>query len=123
MKSKVGDLGVRSGPIATNSKELAALKALGDRRYFEFKIAKVTVAVKVGDIFVRLLSTDPKHNEYTIQVLFNDKTIEKKDKSVNEPVQILLPKVAEPYELVVNEVRKDMILGYLASPKMRGTPP
>ncbi len=118
LKSTRGDLGVQSGLIATNGKELAALRELGERNYTEFKIAKSKAPQKVGDIAVLLRATDPKHNKYTIDVIADDKRVEKKDKSVNEPVQFLLSKAAQPYELVVNDVKKDLIVGYVAAPKV-----
>jgi len=121
LKSTRGDLGVQSGLIATNGKELAALKALGERNYTEFKIARAKAPQKVGDIAVRLTKTDPKRNRYTIEVVADDKTVEKKDKTVNEPVQFLLSKATQPYELVVNEVKKDVISGYVAAPKVQQT--
>ena len=86
--------------------------------YTEFKIAKSKAPQKVGDISVLLRSTDPKHNKYTIDVIADDKRVEKKDRTVNEPVQFLLSKAAQPYELVVNDVKKDLISGYVASPKV-----
>ena len=121
LKSTRGDLGVQSGLIATNGKELAALKALGERNYTEFKIARAKAPQKVGDIAVRLTKTDPKRNRYTIEVVADDKTVEKRDKTVNEPVQFLLSKATQPYELVVNEVKKDVISGYVAAPKVQQT--
>jgi hypothetical protein len=121
LKSTRGDLGVQSGLIATNGKELAALKALGERNYVEFKIAKAKQPQKVGDISVRLEKADPKHNQYTIIVVADDKTFEKKDKTINEPVQFLMSKATQPYELVVNDVKKDLIVGYLAVPKVQQT--
>jgi len=54
-------------------------------------------------------------------VMVDDKLIEKKDKTANEPVQFMLPRAAMPFELVVNEVRKDMIVGYLSAPKVQVT--
>jgi len=119
LKATQGDLGVQSGLIATNAKELAALKQLGERNYVEFKLAKTKAPQKVGDVAVFLKKTDPKKNRYTIDVIADDKTVEKKDKTINEPVQFLLSKASRPYELVVNEVRKDMIVGYVASPKVQ----
>jgi chromosome segregation ATPase len=119
LKSTRGDLGVQSGLIATNGKELAALKALGERNYTEFKIARAKTPQKIGDIAVRLTKTDPKRNRYTIEVVADDKTVEKRDKTVNEPVQFLLSKATQPYELVVNEVKKDVISGYVAAPKVQ----
>jgi chromosome segregation ATPase len=121
LKATQGDLGVQSGLIATNGKELAALRALGERNYTEFKIAKTKAPQKVGDISVRLEKADPKNNRYSIIVIADDKTVEKKDKTLNEPVQFLLSRATQPYELVVNEVRKDMISGYVAAPKVQQT--
>jgi len=117
LKRVTGDLGVLSGLIATNSRELAALKALGERNYYEFKLVKTKQPQKVGDIAVLLKKTDPKRHRYTVEVLADDKRIEKKDKGVNEPVQFYVFKARQPYELVVNEVAKDQIKGYLAAPK------
>jgi chromosome segregation ATPase len=119
LKTARGDLGVQSGLIATNGKELSALKALGERNYVEFKLAKTKAPQKVGDVSVLLKKTDPKKNRYTIDVIADDKTVEKKDKTINEPVQFLLSRASQPYELVVNEVRKDMIVGYVAAPKVQ----
>jgi len=123
LRSTRGDLGVQSGLIATNSKELSALKALGERNYSDFKIVKTKheQPQKVGDLQVLLVSADPKHNRYTIRVTADDKTVEKKDRTINEPVQFLLSRATLPYELVVNDIKKDMIVGYVASPKVQQT--
>jgi chromosome segregation ATPase len=117
LKSARGDLGVQSGLIATNSSELQALKRLGERNYFEFKIAKTKDRQRVGDISLLLKKTDPKKNKYTLEVLADDKLTVKTDKNVNEPVQFYTSKAKQPYELVVNQVGKDQIAGYLATPK------
>jgi hypothetical protein len=119
LKSTRGDLGVQSGLIATNGKELAALKALGERNYSDFKIGKSKQPQKVGDLLVLLKNADPKRNRYTIEVTADDKKVEKKDKSINEPVQFLLSRAAQPYELVVNDIKKDLISGYVAAPKVQ----
>ncbi len=50
LKSVRGDLGVQSGLIATNGKELAALRDRGDRNYYEFKLAKSKQMQRVGDV-------------------------------------------------------------------------
>ncbi|MBI3208744.1 MAG: hypothetical protein HYZ37_07570 [Candidatus Solibacter usitatus] len=118
LKTVQGDLGVQSGLIATNGKELSALKALGDRNYFEFNLGRTKAPVKVGDITMLLKKTDQKKNRYTVEVTADDKRTEKKDKTVNEPLQFLTSKSRIPYEIVVNEVKKDAIVGYLATPKV-----
>jgi hypothetical protein len=117
LKSVQGDLGVQSGLIATNAGELAALKRLGERNYFEFKLARTRQAQRVGDVSLLLKKSDPKRNKYTIEVVADDKLTEKRDKNLNEPVQFYTSKAKQPYEIVVNQVQKDQIVGYLATPK------
>ena len=121
LKSAKGDLGIQSGLIATNGKELQALRILGERNYVEFKLAKEKTARKVGELQLRLKATDPKKNRYTIEVIADDKLVEKKDKSINEPVQFMLSRASQPFELVVNNIQKDMISGYVAAPKVQQT--
>ena len=118
LKQVQGDLGVTSGYVATNGKELEALKRLGERNYFQFTLVKKDKKGKrVGDISLTLKSVDNKHNRYTLEVMADDKMVEKRDKGINEPLQFYVAKAKQPYELVVNEVGKDQITGYLASPK------
>ena len=66
-----------------------------------------------------LKAADPKHNRYTIEVIADDKRVEKKDRTINEPVQFLLSRASLPYQLVVNDIKKDMITGYVAAPKVQ----
>jgi chromosome segregation ATPase len=114
-----GDMGVMSGLIATNGKEIAELRARGDRNIYEFTITKKNGMMKIGDVQMRLTKVDPKHNRYTMVVMADDKMIEKRDKTTNEPVQFYAaPGARTPYEVVVNEVGKDEIKGYLATPKV-----
>ena len=119
LKRVNGDMGVMSGLIATNSAELSALRALGDRNYFEFVISRNKQAQRVGDITLLLKKADAKRNRFTVEVMADDKRVEKKDKTTNEPVQFYVAKARQPYEIVVNEVGKDQITGYLSTPKLQ----
>ena len=121
LHSTQGDLGVQSGLIATNGKELAALRALNDRNYFEFSIGKTKTPQRVGDIFIVLKRADAKRNRFTFEVTADDKRTEKKDKNLNEPIQFYTSKARQPYEVVVNDVKQDHISGYLATPKVLST--
>jgi archaellum component FlaC len=119
LKRTSGDMGVMSGLIATNGKELQALRELGEREYFEFKIPKNSMPQRVGDIQLALKKSDVKRNRFTVEVTADDKRIEKKDKTVNEPVQFYVPsKARQPYEIVINQVTKDSVSGYLSKPKL-----
>ncbi len=122
LKRTTGDLGVMSGLIATNTREIDALKQLGDRDYVEFTLYKRKDPIKLGDISVLLKKTDAKANTYTLELQADDRKFEKKDKTANEPVQFYVGRERQPHELVVNEVGKDMIVGYLAIPKGLAAP-
>ena len=117
LKKVTGDLGVTSGYVATNGKELAMLKRLGERNYVEFTLAKGKNPQKVGNVTLLLKKADPKRNRFTFELIADDKKTEKKDRTVNEPIQFIMARARQPYEIIVNEVRKDVIVGYLAEPK------
>ena len=118
LKSVTGDLGVQSGLVATNGKELAALKRLGERNYFDIKLGKTKQPQRFGDITLLLKNADVKKNRYSVQVMADDKLTLKENKSINEPVQFYTTKGGRlPYELVINQVGKNEIVGYLSTPK------
>jgi chromosome segregation ATPase len=106
--------------VAKNAKELSALRLKGERDYFEFEIPKKNVYTKVEDIRLVLKKTDAKKGKYTLEILVDDSRLEKKDRTVNEPVQFLVGRNRVRYEVVVNWVQKDRVGGYLAIPKDKG---
>lgn len=114
-----GDLGVMSGRIATNADELNVLRKLGEREYFEFDIPKSKVPTRVGEVQLALRNTAHKDNRFAVDIYADDKRIEKKYKTVNEPIQFYIGgRGGQPYEVVVNQVKKDRIVGYLSTPKV-----
>ena len=119
-----GDMGVMSGLIARNHDDLEELKRKGDRNYYEFTIQKAKNAQRVGPVQIALNKTDQKKSKYTMTVLADDKSIEKKDRTAGEPVQFYVKGSARlaPYEIVVFDVGKNRITGYLSTPKETGTP-
>jgi predicted nucleic acid-binding Zn-ribbon protein len=114
-----GDMGVMSGLIAKNHDDVEELRRRGDRNYYEFTIQKAKNAQRVGPVQIALNKADQKKSKYTITVLADDKSIEKKDKTSGEPVQFYVKGSARmtPYEIVVFDVGKNQITGYLATPK------
>jgi hypothetical protein len=108
-----------SDQIARNAGELAALRQKGERDFFDIdlKKAKKNQMQRVGDIRLELRSTDTKRQKYGIIIQVDDKMLEKKDKLINEPVQFLVGSDQLRYEIVVNKVEKDRIVGYLSTPK------
>lgn len=120
LKRATGELDNHASLIATNANELKALKELGERNYFEFKIPKGEKnKQRVGDVMVELKKADVKHNRFTLSITVDDKTVEKKDRTINEPIQFYTSKARQPDEIVVNQVQKNEVVGYLATPKVQ----
>jgi hypothetical protein len=117
LTSAIGDVTNQGGLIARNHEELEELKRLGERNIFEFSLGKTKTPQKVGPIQLQLTKVDSKHYRYTVIMVVDDKQIEKKDKTLDELMQFRVNGVSRPYELVVNDVSKDKISGYLSTPK------
>lgn len=117
-----GDMGVMSGLIARNHDDLEDLKRRGERNYYEFTIPKSKNAQRVGPVQITLNKVDQKKSKYTMTVYADDKSIEKRDKTAGEPVQFYVKGSSRmaPYELVVFDVGKNQITGYLSTPKDGG---
>jgi chromosome segregation ATPase len=122
LERATGDMGVMSGLIARNHDDLEELKRKGDRNYFEFTLQKSKTAQRVGPVQISLSKTDPKKSKYTMTVLADDKSIEKKDKTAGEPVQFYVKGTGRyaPFEIVVFDVGKNQVNGYLSTPKSSG---
>jgi len=122
LQSTIGDLGVQSGLIARNHDEVEELKRLGERDIFEFTLGKTKGPQHVGPIQVQLRKVDTKHYKYTLNVVADDKNIEKKDRTVGEPIQFYVRGARAPYEIVVFDLAKDQAKGYLSTPKSANAP-
>src|SRR6267142_2582136 len=118
-----GDMGVMSGLIARNHDDLEDLKRRGDRNYYEFTVPKTKTPQRVGPVQLSLAKVDQKKSRYTLTVFVDDRTIEKRDKTAGEPVQFYVKggRGSAPYEVVVFDVGKNQITGYLSTPKDPGT--
>jgi chromosome segregation ATPase len=124
MQSAIGDLNVQSGLIARNHDEVEELKRLGDRDIYEFALKKSAKAPeRLGPIQAQLRKVDAKKFKFTMNVVADDKIIEKKDKTVGEPVQFYVRGARAPYEIVVFDLTKDQAKGYLSTPKSAGAAP
>src|SRR5262249_6770826 len=106
--------------IARNHDEIDQLRRMGQRDYFEFTVNRKAGAQKVGSIQVELKDTNIKKNQFTINVLADDKNFEKKNRSVNEPIFFYMSGSRQPLELAVNKASKPTATGYLSVPKTAG---
>lgn len=117
LQRTVGDAGVMSGLIARNHDELETLKHRGDRTYYEFNLQKNAPPTLLGTVKLQLKKADAKKGRYTLNVSSDDRNIEKKDKTMDEPVQFYSGKNPALFEIVVNTVNKNNVSGYLSVPK------
>jgi predicted nucleic acid-binding Zn-ribbon protein len=125
LERATGDMGVMSGLIAHNRDDLEELKRRGDRNYYEFTVQKAKTPQRVGPVQMTLNKADQKKAKYTMTVFADDRSIEKKDKTAGEPVQFYMKGASRmaPYEIVVFDVGKNQISGYLSTPKDAGGAP
>lgn len=119
LRRVIGDLGVQSDLVAHNRTEIEQLRQRGERDYVEFDLRKSSRRQRFGPVQLELKKTDEKRQKYTLTLVADDRTIEKKDKTVFEPVQFYLEGYAQPTEIVVNQIQKDRIVGYLSVPKKK----
>lgn len=109
-----GELGTL---IARNHEEIEQLRRLGQRDYFEFSLVRKGTREKLGNVMVELRGTNTKRGQFTVALYVDDMRLEKKNRSLNEPIYFYAAGYRQPLELVVNQVGKDQIKGYLSVPK------
>jgi septal ring factor EnvC (AmiA/AmiB activator) len=122
LQSTIGDLGVQSGLIAHTRDDLEILKHKGDRNYYEFTLVKGAKPQAISTVALQLKKADPKRGKFTLNVTADDKTIEKKDRNISEPIQFYTGRDHMLYELVVWSVTKNQATGYLSTPKNAPVP-
>ena len=106
--------------IAHTHDELVELQKRGERNYFEFSLNKNAKDFqKVGPVSLELRKVDYKHKSYDLSMLVEDFTLQKKKVNLYEPVWITLTDAQEPVQLIVNQIDKDKIAGYISAPKYR----
>src|ERR1035437_310130 len=122
LQSTIGDLGMQSGLIAHTAGDLEVLKHKGDRNYYEFTLLKGAKPQPVSTVSLQLKKADVKKGKFTMNVTSDDKTIEKKDRNVAEPIQLYSGRDHLLFELVVWSVDKNKATGYLSTPKNAPVP-
>jgi hypothetical protein len=113
----IGDLGVQSGLIAHTRGDLEVLKHRGDRNIYEFALQKGARPTPVSTVSLQLKKVDGKKGKYTLNVMADDRTIEKKDRTLFEPLQFYTGRDRNLYEVVVLSADKSRITGYMSTPK------
>jgi len=103
--------------VARNHEEIEQLRRLGVRDYYEFTLVKKGDTKQVGGITVELRNADTKRHQFTVNLVVDDMKLEKKNRSMNEPIFFYTAGSRQALELVVNRVEKNKVTGYLSAPK------
>jgi len=116
----VSDLGMARSELGTliarNHDDIEYLRKLGERDYFEFTLNKSQPA-KVAGVNLALRRTNTKRHRYTLAMTVDDMEVEKKDRTINEPIFFYTNGSKKAYELVVNSVESNLVKGYVSTPK------
>jgi uncharacterized coiled-coil protein SlyX len=113
-----GELGTL---IAKNHDEIDELRRFGERDYYEFTISGKGNKSKAGSLMIELRGTNPKRSQFTVDLYVDDHRLEKKDRSIDEPIYFYTQGSRAPVELVINQVSKDKVVGYVSAPKSQAT--
>jgi cell division protein FtsB len=106
-----------SGSIARTHEELVALARKGERNYYEFDLSKSKQFTREGPIGVSLRKANEKHVYADLELQIDDAQVTKKHVNVFEPVSFYTSHSKQPVELVINQVSKDHIHGYVSTAK------
>jgi chromosome segregation ATPase len=119
MKAEVGE------QIAHNAKAVAELHRLGVRETIEFDVWKSSTAAasKVADVRIQLTKADVRKAKYNVVLHVDDRQIERKDRTLGEPVQFLVGPDRHRYELVVTDVERDRIRGFVSIARVAAQAP
>jgi hypothetical protein len=102
--------------IARNHDDIEQLRKMGERDYFEFTVDRKSPA-HVAGVGLTLKRTNVKRHRFNLDLMADDVRVEKKDRTINEPIFFYVSGSKRPYELVVNEVKSNEVKGYLSTPK------
>ena len=102
--------------IATNHQQIEELRRLGQRDYYEFSLTRNQEKTLAG-VGLVLKKANVKHHMFTLNLIADDMTIPKKNRTIDEPLFFATRGSRTFYELVVNQVQSGQVTGYISTPK------
>jgi hypothetical protein len=107
------------GSIAKTHEELATLQKRGERNYYEFQTDKSKQFHAAGPLGLSLRKVNVKQGYYDLVLVVDDRQLEKKHVNLYEPLMFTLADRPQPVELVVNQINKNQVKGYVSEPKYK----
>ena len=120
-----------SGSIAKTHDELVVLEKKGERNYFEFDLTKSKSGLfsfasgctsqfkREGPVSICLRKANSKHGYADLELMVDDRNLSQKHVNLFQPVMYYQPEMQLPVEIVINQIDKDHIHGYVSAPKYR----
>jgi hypothetical protein len=107
------------GSIAKTHDELAVLQKRGERNYYEFQIAKSKQFHTEGPLSLSLRKVNVKQGYYDLVLIVDDRQLEQKHVNLYAPLMFTLFDRPQPVELVVNQINKNQVKGYVSEPRYK----
>ena len=108
-----------TGSIARTHDELVVLEKKGQRNYFEFDLTKSKEFKREGPLSLSLRKASAKHQYADLALIVEDRNLSQKHINLYQPVMFYQPDNGQPMEIVINEISKDHIHGYVSAPKYK----
>ena len=108
-----------TGSIAHTHDELVLLEKKGERNYSEFDVVKSKEFEHKGPFGIRLRKANVKHQYADLELMVDDRELTQKHINLFQPVMFYVPDSPQPVEVVINDISKNHIHGYVSAPKYR----
>jgi hypothetical protein len=105
--------------IGRTHEDVVALQKRGERNYYEFHLSKSKEFQRVGPLSLSLRKVNTKRKSYDLAMFVDDNQMQKKSVNLYEPIWVNLEDRPQPVQLVVNQIGKDQIQGYISEPKYK----
>ena len=102
--------------IARNHDDLEQLRKMGERDYYEFTLPRNKQQTVAG-VGLVLKKANVKRHQFNVNLVADDMTISKNNRTVNEPIFFAVKDSRRFYEMVVNTVSANEVKGYISTPK------
>jgi uncharacterized coiled-coil protein SlyX len=108
-----------TGSIARTHDELVVLQKRGERNYIEFDLTKSKDFKREGPISVSLRKANTKRGYADLALMVDDRNLSQKHVNLYQPAMFYEPDSPQPVEIVINDISKNHIHGYVSAPKYR----
>jgi len=106
-----------AGGIARTHEEVVALQKKGERNYVEFDLDKSKQFQRTGPVAISLRKANTRHMYADLEIRVEDAQVSQKHVNLFQPVMFYTSDDGRPVELVINNIRKNHIHGYISAPK------